>query len=457
MRKRPKVEVAFRVPLHAGWSSLQLPLPRGAVSVEAVLVVGQAGVCQCPLEALTGDLDSKDGLLSFLGAPTAAVHHLQEGGLDPCHPVPLPRGWEAALPRCGQANLWGVRLVDDDCGVRLQGSDPVLGFCHGDQGGRALSRAPSNYRVSRCWRARVADEGVGDAGEGEEVVGFAFVAAVESSAAGEPGRGAFDGPAVAAARRSEDSVPLRAMRWVVPCKRSHRRKVVVVVALVGVQLVGSPSARAGFVHDRSRHLPVTVRVTASAAGLDVPRASASSAAGRHPRWPRRSALSSSADSGWPSPDRPHHGPAPLSCGVGAGARYRVGVSAASGVRGVVARPGCPARSRACRGVAASSSRAYASAAARIRARTVKASTPGDHLPCSPWRTSSRQCAWQAGGMCGRYASTRSPAELVGLFDVAREPEPEQLLDPNWRGCPRTVRHGRCGALHPGRQQPHLRS
>ncbi|MGY3062860.1 hypothetical protein ACVWZD_007158 [Streptomyces sp. TE3672] len=34
----------------------------------------------------------------------------------------------------------------------------------------------------------VADEGAGDAGEGEEVLGFAFVAAVESAAAGEPGR-----------------------------------------------------------------------------------------------------------------------------------------------------------------------------------------------------------------------------------------------------------------------------
>lgn len=43
-----------------------------------------------------------------------------------------------------------------------------------------------------------ADEGAGDAGEGEEVVGFAFVAAVEAAAAGEPGHGAFDGPAVAA-------------------------------------------------------------------------------------------------------------------------------------------------------------------------------------------------------------------------------------------------------------------
>lgn len=31
----------------------------------------------------------------------------------------------------------------------------------------------------------------------KEVVGFAFVAAVETAAADEPGHGAFDGPAVA--------------------------------------------------------------------------------------------------------------------------------------------------------------------------------------------------------------------------------------------------------------------
>ncbi|MFC8424597.1 hypothetical protein ACFUN7_27570 [Streptomyces sp. NPDC057236] len=43
----------------------------------------------------------------------------------------------------------------------------------------------------------VADEGADDAREGEEAVGFAFVAAV-ASAAGRAGHDAFDGPAVAA-------------------------------------------------------------------------------------------------------------------------------------------------------------------------------------------------------------------------------------------------------------------
>ena len=45
-------------------------------------------------------------------------------------------------------------------------------------------------------KSAVADEGCGYAGEGEEVFCLAFVAAVESAAAGEPGHGPFDGPAV---------------------------------------------------------------------------------------------------------------------------------------------------------------------------------------------------------------------------------------------------------------------
>ena len=44
----------------------------------------------------------------------------------------------------------------------------------------------------------VADEGAGDAGEGQEVVGFALVAAVEAAASSEPCHRAFHGPAVAA-------------------------------------------------------------------------------------------------------------------------------------------------------------------------------------------------------------------------------------------------------------------
>ena len=61
-----------------------------------------------------------------------------------------------------------------------------------------LHRLSKRLEVISFGESAVADEGAGDAGEGEEVVGFAFVAAVEAAAAGEPGHGAFDGPAVAA-------------------------------------------------------------------------------------------------------------------------------------------------------------------------------------------------------------------------------------------------------------------
>ncbi|GGQ97198.1 hypothetical protein GCM10010267_69160 [Streptomyces griseorubens] len=58
------------------------------------------------------------------------------------------------------------------------------------------------------------DEGCGYADEGEEVFGLAFVAAVQTAAAGQPGDRSFD----------EDSVPLRAMRWRMRRSRSHFRR-----------------------------------------------------------------------------------------------------------------------------------------------------------------------------------------------------------------------------------------
>jgi hypothetical protein len=44
----------------------------------------------------------------------------------------------------------------------------------------------------------VADEWGGDAGEGEEVFGFAFLAAVETAASVQPRHRAFDDPSVLA-------------------------------------------------------------------------------------------------------------------------------------------------------------------------------------------------------------------------------------------------------------------
>jgi hypothetical protein len=50
----------------------------------------------------------------------------------------------------------------------------------------------------RLPKSAVVDEAGGDRGEGQEVLGLAFVAAVESAAAGHPGHGAFNDPAVTA-------------------------------------------------------------------------------------------------------------------------------------------------------------------------------------------------------------------------------------------------------------------
>jgi putative SOS response-associated peptidase YedK len=43
-------------------------------------------------------------------------------------------------------------------------------------------------------------------------------------------------------------------------------------------------------------------------------------------------------------------------------------------------------------------------------------------------------SWQGGGMCGRYASTRSPQDLVDLFDVTRW-DPGRELDASWNVAP----------------------
>lgn len=67
--ERPEEQVAFGVPLHSARSPFQLAPPGGAVGVEPVLVAGQAGVFQCPLEAFTGDLDGEDGFLAFSWCP----------------------------------------------------------------------------------------------------------------------------------------------------------------------------------------------------------------------------------------------------------------------------------------------------------------------------------------------------------------------------------------------------
>lgn len=98
--------------------------------------------------------------------------------------------------------------------------------------------------------------------KGEEVVGFAFVASVEASAAGEPGHGAFDGPAVTAQPlRGLDALAGDAVGDAPVAQPSPQMRVV--VALVGVEFarLASPGPAAGAdrryaLHQRDQGLTV---------------------------------------------------------------------------------------------------------------------------------------------------------------------------------------------------------
>lgn len=103
------------------------------------------------------------------------------------------------------------------------------------------------FEVISFGEAAIADEGASDGGEGEEVFGFAFVAAVESAAAGEPGNGTLYDPAVPAqAGGGLDAASGQVVRDASTAEPLPQ--VAVVVPLVTVQLaglVGLPSAVRG--------------------------------------------------------------------------------------------------------------------------------------------------------------------------------------------------------------------
>jgi hypothetical protein len=109
----------------------------------------------------------------------------------------------------------------------------------------AAARAPVERGVARLdvisfGESAVADEGAGDAGERQEMLGFAFVAAVQSATSGEPGHRAFHGPAVAAQMGRGLDAP--AGDAVLDAARGQpSSQVVVVVPLVRMEFAGSAS------------------------------------------------------------------------------------------------------------------------------------------------------------------------------------------------------------------------
>jgi hypothetical protein len=88
--------------------------PCRAAGVGAWLVVAEAGVGKRPLEAVPGDRDREHALLAGLGGPTGAVHHPQERGLDPGHPVELERRDERPSGERALGDLRRIGLIQGD-------------------------------------------------------------------------------------------------------------------------------------------------------------------------------------------------------------------------------------------------------------------------------------------------------------------------------------------------------
>jgi len=59
--------------------------------VESRVEVTEARVRERPLEPIASDANGEDAFLIWLRPPAAAIHHPQERGFDPRHPINLER------------------------------------------------------------------------------------------------------------------------------------------------------------------------------------------------------------------------------------------------------------------------------------------------------------------------------------------------------------------------------
>jgi len=138
---------------------------------------------------------------------------------------------------------------------------------HDVDGPHRLRWGPSAFVVAvsevvSFGESAVADEGAGDACEGQEVVGLAFVSAVEAAAAGEPGHGSFDDPSVTSqVGRGLDPAPGDAMDDT--SASEPLPQVAVVVSLVPMELPGL--AASGSAARANRRYPAHERLQALAA------------------------------------------------------------------------------------------------------------------------------------------------------------------------------------------------
>nr|WP_276602936.1 hypothetical protein [Nannocystis pusilla] len=86
------------------------------------------------IKGVAAEADGQSHLLTLLRAPARAVHHPQEVGLDPRHPLEAERAAEALVLGGEPADRRAVGLIDDDrVGVELRQDVPAslrpAGFC----------------------------------------------------------------------------------------------------------------------------------------------------------------------------------------------------------------------------------------------------------------------------------------------------------------------------------------
>ena len=110
----PQGGVPLRVPLHAHRAGGLERRPLPVIGVKPRIEAARAGPAQGLLEARPAHPHRQDPLLAGLGGPPAAVHHPQEGRLDPGHPAAAEGRHESTGGHRGSGDGRSVGLVDGD-------------------------------------------------------------------------------------------------------------------------------------------------------------------------------------------------------------------------------------------------------------------------------------------------------------------------------------------------------
>ena len=112
MGQGPQGGVALRVPLHAHRAGGLERRPLPVIGVKPRIEAARAGPAQGLLEARPAHPHRQDPLLAGFDGPPAAVHHPQEGRLDPGHPAAAEGRHEPAGGHRGPGDGRTVGLVD---------------------------------------------------------------------------------------------------------------------------------------------------------------------------------------------------------------------------------------------------------------------------------------------------------------------------------------------------------